>query len=287
MLPRGSAFFAAQEVVDMHLAIATWNIAAPSMAAKLAYVHGLGFEAVSFLYTAPPPDADDIGADLHALLEQYDLHVLVHGAIGDCAHAEQRPAVCEQIAQVARFQQETGRVRAMNFDPGYRTTARNHRCYDADGSASVLEEALTVLTPLGVKVGIENWVINYELAHYELLKQRLGDASLGMLLDLGHLNIAHRSGLLDGLPPAGYIKSLPLPVWEIHVHDNDGISDKHRFLGSGNIEIEPMAQALLEIGFDGYVTVEVIMLDTHRPACRRKLCATRNRILQSLCFDDS
>lgn len=252
------------------------------MDTKLALAHQLGFEAVALVSTIPPPDMNPGDPDLDILMARYGLSGVVHGAIGDCTSEAQPAALRADIEAVARFQSDHGLVKVMTFDPGYRVTADNHRVYDEDGSACALELALEILAPLGVPVGIENWVINCAMKHFERLHTRLGDPALGLLLDLGHLNIAYRSGLLGAATPADFVAASPLPIWEIHVHDNNGTSDRHWPLGEGNLDVETVAQALLRRGFDGYVTLEMILLDAASPASHRDICDTRDRIAAAL-----
>jgi sugar phosphate isomerase/epimerase len=266
----------------MHLSIATWNIEASSMETKLALSRELGFDTVALLSSVPPPDMSPDDPDLQLLMARYGMSAVVHGAVGDCASEEQPAAVRAEIEAVARFHSQHGGIKVMSFDPGYHVTADNRRVYDDEGSARSLEMALEVLAPLGIQVGIENWVINCAMGHFERLHARLGDPALGLLLDLGHLNIAHRSGLLETHMPADFVAASPLPIWEIHVHDNDGASDRHWPLGEGNVDVDTIAQALLRRGFDGYVTLEVILLDARSPASHRDIRSTRDRIASAL-----
>lgn len=266
----------------MHLSIATWNIEAPSMETKLALAQELGFGTVALLSSLPPPDMGPNDPELQTLMTRYGMSAVVHGAIGDCASDEQPARVRAEIEAVARFHSKHGAIKVMSFDPGYQVAPGNRRVYDENGSAGALEMALDILGPLGIQVGIENWVINCAMEHFHRLHARLGDPALGMLLDLGHLNIAHRSRLLEANTPADFVASCPIPIWEIHVHDNDGSSDRHWPLGEGNVEVEAVAQALLGGGFDGYVTLEVILLDAESPISHREIRSTRDRIASAL-----
>ncbi|MBC7236976.1 MAG: sugar phosphate isomerase/epimerase [Chloroflexi bacterium] len=263
----------------MRASITAWNVQAPSLEHKMQAFAALGFDGVAFLHRVPAVSTDGQGDRLGELLFTWGLEALVHGAVGNAGRGIR--AVREHIEAVARFQAETGRVWAMTFDPGYRRQGRNAVLYDADRTARVLELALRRLAPLGVRVGLENWTINTSVGCFERLAERLGDPALGVLLDLGHLHIACCSGLLEDTPEQ-YIRALPLPIWELHVHDNNGLKDQHRPLGRGTLDVERMAGVLAACGFNGYVTVEVILMDTRRPTCRDAMRRTRDQTLRAL-----
>ena len=61
----------------------------------------------------------------------------------------------------------------------------------------------------------------------------------------------------SALTPSEYLARLPVPLIEVHVHDNAGDQDSHSPLGSGNIPFEAVAQGLHGIGFDGVSTIEI------------------------------
>jgi sugar phosphate isomerase/epimerase len=54
-----------------------------------------------------------------------------------------------------------------------------------------------------------------------------------------------------------YISRLPLPIIEVHVHDNRGDRDSHEPLGAGDTPFPAVAGALMAVGFDGVSTIEI------------------------------
>jgi sugar phosphate isomerase/epimerase len=56
---------------------------------------------------------------------------------------------------------------------------------------------------------------------------------------------------------ADYIGRLPLPIVEVHLHDNNGQKDEHGHFGLGNIDFGEVAAALKSVGFDGVSTIEI------------------------------
>lgn len=93
---------------------------------------------------------------------------------------------------------------------------------------------------------------------------------LGVLLDTGH---AHVNGedLADAVRK---LKNVPL---HIHIDDNDGASDSHHIPGAGKIDYAPFARALNEIGYAGFVSVELGFQYTLEPdaAVQQSLVALR------------
>jgi len=99
----------------------------------------------------------------------------------------------------------------------------------------------------------------------------------GMLLDIGHLNIRIiRSHYYRGLLELGHsnlrivtspdlsyenldviIRNIPVPIMEVHVHDNKGEEDNHQYIGFGNNRFEDHARALIKAGFNGVSSLEI------------------------------
>jgi sugar phosphate isomerase/epimerase len=70
-------------------------------------------------------------------------------------------------------------------------------------------------------------------------------------LDIGH---AEMRGSGDGAVRA--IRSLGKRLAALHVHDNDKLHDSHLMPFTANIDFEPIAKALADVGYTGYVTLE-------------------------------
>ena len=50
--------------------------------------------------------------------------------------------------------------------------------------------------------------------------------------------------------------SKEFPIYEIHLHNNNGVEDLHCFLDDGNLDMKMIANVLKHIGFDGVLTIE-------------------------------
>lgn len=85
---------------------------------------------------------------------------------------------------------------------------------------------------LGINIAIENqgstqknqYLLMCEAEEYEELFNRVSLANVGVLLDLGHLNIASN---VRGFNRHEFIDRVKNKAFEIHIHENDGKTDTH------------------------------------------------------------
>lgn len=75
-------------------------------------------------------------------------------------------------------------------------------------------------------------------------------------VDTGHSNKAVR---FQNPPPADAIRMLGSSIAVLHLHDNDGITDQHKFPRTGNIDWMDVLDALDEIGYQGVFNMEVVL----------------------------
>ncbi len=84
--------------------------------------------------------------------------------------------------------------------------------------------------------------------------------NMGIALDTGHCNV-NKEVLKDTV----YLldeKKIPM---HIHLDDNDTTGDQHKVPGQGTIDFVPFLQALMEVEYDGYLTVELGFNETANP----------------------
>ena len=80
--------------------------------------------------------------------------------------------------------------------------------------------------------------------------------SLCVCVDTGHTNLAVKMGY----PSVGdVIRQLGSLVEVLHIHDNDGIKDQHKIVGTGIIDWKDVFEALDEIGYAGYYNLETML----------------------------
>ncbi|MFQ6131047.1 MAG: sugar phosphate isomerase/epimerase family protein [Armatimonadota bacterium] len=238
----------------MIIGCAVWTINAPTLAERVEWIAEQGFEAISLITTKLARDEADLGF-CQNLVRDHELTTTFHLGIGKIENGPHWGQWEEQMREVEGWLGAVGRVAHVSFDAGMREVGpQRYECaYQA--TAEVLRETIGRLADHGVQVLIENgWGPRGTEEPLHRLKEAVGDDRLGMLLDLGHTNIRTH---LHGLQPADYVASLPLAIHELHVHDNDGVSDQHEGVGAGCIDLSAMCRGLKVKGFDGIATVEV------------------------------
>lgn len=207
----------------------------------------MGFTAISFAQNRITRLSDREAHDLRRLLEARDLVTTVHGACDVSS---------DQIRTIAGRLGDT--LRAFTMD-ALKTTDSRGTLFDAAGMAPVLREVGRVLD--GVPFAIEDFPLDdkavsfYEAEFVELMR----NPNYGILVDIGHMNMrcTREGSAFKGMTPLQYLSRIPLPIIEIHVHDNVGDKDSHGHLGFGNVAFPDVAEALKQIGFGGISTIEI------------------------------
>lgn len=151
------------------------------------------------------------------------------------------------------------RLRCITFDAAWTSDSCGH-FYDASGMAARLGNIAARSEGSVLRFGVEDFPLDAKaMAYYrDALAPVLDNPRFGMLVDLGHMNLRmHAPKGFGGRTPLECLQALPLPVIEVHVHDNDGRRDLHQPIGDGNADFSGMADALRAIGFDGVSTIEV------------------------------
>ena len=137
----------------------------------------------------------------------------------------------------------------------------NHKT--AEENAEMYAELLPFARSCGVKIATENmWNWNADktqtvvaaCATGEDFKKHIdivNDDFLVACLDLGH---AEMRGSGDGA--VNMIKTLGHRIQALHIHDNDRWHDSHQIPFSMDMDFDAIVQALKEIGYTGYFTLE-------------------------------
>lgn len=238
----------------MKLGCAVWVINAPTLAERIGWIAEQGFEAISLITTKLARDEADFALSMD-LVRDRELTTTFHLGIGRIEDGPPWEQWEEQMREVEGWMDAVGRVSCVSFDAGMREVGPNEFECAYDQTAAVLRETIGRLAGRSVSVMIENgWGPRGTQQHLQRLKDGVADEGLGLLLDLGHANIHTH---IHGLQPQTYIPALPLPVHELHVHDNDGVGDQHEGVGVGCIDLGAMSRGLKAHGFEGIATVEV------------------------------
>jgi sugar phosphate isomerase/epimerase len=248
----------------------TWHLGPVPLAERIRWVADSPLTAVGLMDRMFVSEAQDaVTREVVELIGRLDLDVTIHPAAvpfsgaGGAGGNEREEVFKKAVERAADLQRETGRVRVIAVDPAA-TSRGGDMIYDPEGTKRSLEFIARAVDGLNVKVGVENWKINPDPEEFRRLRRELASVTdLGLLLDLGHLHV-----MTDD--PVAAARDLPIPVCEVHVHDNSGDSDDHMPLGRGNLPLEGLVEAIRAGGFDGIWTLEI------RPTYRVQDSTIRN-----------
>ncbi|MGA3405017.1 MAG: sugar phosphate isomerase/epimerase family protein [Candidatus Bathyarchaeia archaeon] len=96
---------------------------------------------------------------------------------------------------------------------------------------------------------IESNLVN-TLQDFLELSHDVNATNLGCLLDMGHMNVLHEDGV-------DYVRTLGEKLYHVHVNDNNGVVDQGLIPGQGVLDYQPFIRALREIGYKGYLSLEL------------------------------
>jgi sugar phosphate isomerase/epimerase len=242
-------------------------------AASCARARELGFDAVELF--APAPEAVP-SADVKTQLQRHGLALAAVGTgAGMVKHglslvdpdAAVRAKASDFIRSMIDYGGPFGAPAIIGSMQG-----RWGKVIDKPAALKLLGEALVELGDHARQYGIP--LIYEPLNRYETnlictmadgaeLLDGLGDVNAKLLADLFHMNIEEADiaeGIRDGGPHIG------------HVH----FVDSHRQpAGTGHIDFAPIAEALREIGYDGYTSAEAFPLPNPDEAARLTIEAFR------------
>lgn len=106
--------------------------------------------------------------------------------------------------------------------------------------------------PYGVTLVIEN-IFDRDPRQLTDLARAVGAPNLGLSLDVGH---AHLSA---AYPLDYWVYAMQPYLRHVHLHDNDGIHDRHWAMGDGAIVFRPFFEAVTAVENPPRVTVEVLL----------------------------
>ncbi|MBQ6990952.1 MAG: hypothetical protein IJN58_07835 [Clostridia bacterium] len=243
--------------------LAIWHYPHRSTIENVLFFASQGFTSVSLLGShmddlCKRPDLAKLLADI---VKEKDLTLTVHSKL-PASHGEWDVAAFRaSIEGYAAWQREYGLISVLSFDVA-----------DAirDNITPYLQYVLDAVP--GCKVAIEDFGLNpAERGQIECFKS---EPRFGYLLDMGHMFIRlrgkndratlfrHSDEEAPQSDNPGYdhfmaaFRSKEFPIFELHVHNNDGERDMHYFLEEGTLDIPMLARVIRDFGFDGVLTIE-------------------------------
>ena len=228
----------------------------------LTRIAEVGFRQVEIPWERPnltPADWD--AADVRRLLDRLGLTArVVHSPIGDadCGSLDEAKRR-DSVARLAECFEPAARVGAEIVvvhanSPFIEYTADNWRASWVSSGRSIGELAEKAAAA-GVKIAVENlpkhdgYRPGHSMAEIRRLVADLPE-HVGLCLDTGHAACGGHD-LLDELADAGQ------RLFHLHLHDNDGLEDRHWAPGRGVIDWPAFLAKLDEMAFSGPRILEV------------------------------
>ena len=244
--------------------LAIWHYPHRTVLENVAFFAQQGFDCVSILgYHMNEICADEAqSAQLAELLADAGIPLTVHHKLPLSHEAESVASFKADIDRYAAWQKKYGLLSILSFDVGQAIR---------DNMAPYVEYVLGKVPQS--KIAVEDFGLNAaERAQIEHLKE---EKRFGYLLDIGHMYIrlcgknesgltlftnSHEECSATDMPSfkefLAAFRSKEFPIFEIHLHNNDGINDMHYFLDDGTLDIKMIASVLKEVDFDGILTIE-------------------------------
>jgi len=112
-----------------------------------------------------------------------------------------------------------------------------------------LEELIGETSKKGIRIAIENTHEHTVSGKLRELISTYPERDVGICLDIGHANIFE--------DPSDAIKIAGERLIHTHLHDNDGNSDLHLWVGRGDIDWKSVTKAASEINYQGVLMLEL------------------------------
>ncbi len=247
----------------MKTGLAIWHYPHRTMEENIRFFAKQGFPAVS-VHGARLVDAlaRGEGERLATAVRESGVILTVHYRMPRSHEADQVEQYRQGLHTLGAWQQSYGLIKILSFDVP--APIRNH-------IAPYVDEALAQVQ--GCSVAVEDFGLTPdERGQIEYLK---GNRRFGYLIDLGHMLLRIMGKNQSGKPlftnrfdecpvceNPGYnefmraLASKEFPIFEMHLHNNDGESDSHLFLEDGPLDIPTIARVVRDIDFHGIMTIE-------------------------------
>jgi sugar phosphate isomerase/epimerase len=227
----------------LKIGIAIWNIRKKSIVETINHLSRMGFTAISFLGSSFEDASEKAVAKA---IKKNKLVVTFHLAFFSMRKKwflKELKTRLDNINGFIKRNKLEKYVLNICFDPAFDEVGKRHDVvYNANNTIKALKFSLKHTKK--IKIGIENWTVNSKISDFEKISKAVKSKRLGILLDLGHMHIAVKKGIIDRKNLSEYVNALPLPVVELHVHDNNGEEDSHLPLGRGNMHYAEVFKVL-------------------------------------------
>lgn len=154
-----------------------------------------------------------------------------------------------------------------------------------DRNTEFYQELLEVSERTGVAIYTENsctenstgyYLVNAEQFHE--LNQHIGNHPLfGICWDVGHANVQKVDQYHEIVALGSNLKA-------VHIHDNTGKADMHQQLYSGNCQYDAIMKGLVDVGYDGYFTLESYAIPAPYTTMKRRPYTQNGEVYDKLCM---
>jgi sugar phosphate isomerase/epimerase len=240
----------------LKIGLALWNLYAKNITEKIERVKAMGFTSVSFLGSSFEEENTD---SVISAVKRNDLTVTFHLSFFGIDRKRLMEDLKNRLNSLNALFERDGfgkHVRCVCFDPAF-DEKDGKVVFNYQNTADAIKLSLEMLKD--IRIGIENWTVNSRIEQFEKLKKEVNDKRLGMLFDIGHMNIALKAGLAETGDINEYIKRIPMDIIEFHVHDNNGEIDEHLPLGMGKIDIDTLLKAVKQ--YNKYISETVFSFE--------------------------
>jgi protein FrlC len=151
--------------------------------------------------------------------------------------------------------------------PGYSLTIGTRKEAAWEWAKQGLAEAARACANYGVIIGLEpcpGTIVADSRDGIRMLED-LNLDNVKLILDTGHAMMTfHSSWRENGPHPVDAIYESKKYLEHLHANDNNGINDEHAVPGTGVIDFEAVIKALYDIGYNGYVSLEIVTRDPRK-----------------------
>ncbi|NOR39331.1 MAG: TIM barrel protein [Candidatus Thorarchaeota archaeon] len=199
--------------------------------------------------------------EVRELADTYGFDIILHGPLFDTNLSSLKE--CIRNASVKFTQECVELASRLNADllvvhtgsfPGDLPSSLMSKARDQLHSS--LSELTKIAVNSNVIIGLENKqktedreLVLYPNEHLKIV-EAFRDQGIRAVLDIGHAHTA-------SCDLADYARLLNDLIIELHLHDNNGISDDHLPLGAGTINFESFFETVRSIGFAGPTILEL------------------------------
>jgi sugar phosphate isomerase/epimerase len=254
------------EEVLMLQGLAIWHYPHRTIAENVRYFAAVGLDSVSVHGSQFARAISDpaIAEEIATAVADTGVVFTVHGCLPR-SHTPEAVAVFEaELELLSRWQRAHRLISVLSFDVP-------QPIRKGTGIGGYVERVLNTVPDC--KVAVEDFGLTPD--EVEQIRFLKGNDRFGYLVDLGHLFLrlcgrnASGKTLFTNSPYEHPSVAAPdathfynalaakeFPIWEMHLHNNDGESDLHWFLEEGCLDVAGVAQALRALDFQGVLTVE-------------------------------